>query len=71
MAAELAISPSYLNLIESNQRPVTVPVLLRLAERFQVDLASLGGEGDEQLQTDLMEALSDPVFERPMSRRPM
>ena len=47
MAAELAISPSYLNLIESNQRPVTVPVLLRLAERFQVDLASLGGEGDD------------------------
>lgn len=63
MATELAISPSYLNLIESNQRPVTVPVLLRLAEKFQVDLASLGGEGDEQLQTDLMEALSDPVFE--------
>ena len=63
MAAELGISPSYLNLIESNQRPVTVNVLLRLAERFQVDLSSLGGDGDERLQTDLMEALSDPVFE--------
>lgn len=63
MAAELGISPSYLNLIESNQRPVTVTVLLKLAERFQVDLAALGGEADERLQTDLMEALSDPVFE--------
>lgn len=63
MAAELGISPSYLNLIESNQRPVTVTVLLRLAEKFQVDLASLGSETDERLQTDLMEALSDPVFE--------
>ena len=63
MAAELAISPSYLNLIESNQRPVTVTVLLRLAEKFQVDLAALGGDGDERLQTDLMEALSDPLFE--------
>jgi predicted transcriptional regulator/transcriptional regulator with XRE-family HTH domain len=63
MAAELAISPSYLNLIESNQRPVTVTVLLRLAEKFQIDLASLGGEPDDRLQTDLMEALSDPIFE--------
>ncbi|OYU48272.1 MAG: XRE family transcriptional regulator [Rhizobiales bacterium PAR1] len=63
MAAELAISPSYLNLIESNQRPVTVTVLLKLAEKFQVDLAALGGDADERLQTDLMEALSDPLFE--------
>lgn len=63
MAAELSISPSYLNLIESNQRPVTVTVLLKLAEKFQVDLAALGGDGDERLQTDLMEALSDPIFE--------
>jgi len=63
MAGELGISPSYLNLIESNQRPVTVPVLLKLAERFQIDLSALGGESDERLQSDLMEALSDPVFE--------
>lgn len=63
MAGELGISPSYLNLIESNQRPVTVTVLLRLAEKFQIELASLGGESDERLQSDLMEALSDPVFE--------
>jgi len=63
MAGELGISPSYLNLIESNQRPVTVPVLLKLAERFQIDLSALGGESDERLHSDLMEALSDPVFE--------
>lgn len=63
MAAELGISPSYLNLIESNQRPVTVSVLLKLAERFQVDLAALSGEGDERLHGELMEALSDPLFE--------
>ena len=63
MAAELGISPSYLNLIESNQRPVTVNVLLRLAERFQVDLGTLGGDDDARLTTDLMEALADPLFE--------
>jgi predicted transcriptional regulator len=63
MAAELSISPSYLNLLESNQRPVTVNVLLRLAERFQVDLSTLGGGDDARLTSDLMEALSDPLFE--------
>lgn len=63
MAAELGISPSYLNLLESNQRPVTVNILIRLAERFQVDLASLGGEDDARLTSDLMEVLADPIFE--------
>ncbi|HRK23924.1 MAG TPA: short-chain fatty acyl-CoA regulator family protein [Beijerinckiaceae bacterium] len=63
MAAELNISPSYLNLLESNQRPVTVNILLRLAERFHVDLKSLGGEDDARLTSDLMEALADPLFE--------
>lgn len=63
MAGELGISPSYLNLIESNQRPVTAGVLLKLAEKFQIDLASLSGEEDGRLGTDLMEALSDPMFE--------
>jgi predicted transcriptional regulator/transcriptional regulator with XRE-family HTH domain len=63
MAGELGISPSYLKLIESNQRPVTASVLLRLAEKFQIDLASLSAEEDGRLATDLMEALSDPMFE--------
>ena len=63
MATELGISPSYLNLIEGDRRPVTVRVLLRLAERFQVELSSLGTESDERLGHDLMEALADPVFE--------
>jgi len=63
MATELGISPSYLNLIEGDRRPVTVRVLLRLAERFQVELSSLGTESDERLGNDLMEALADPVFE--------
>lgn len=63
MAAELGISASYLNLLESNQRPVTVTILLRLAERFQVDLGTFGGEDDARLTSDLMEALADPLFE--------
>jgi predicted transcriptional regulator/DNA-binding XRE family transcriptional regulator len=63
MAEELDISPSYLNLLESNQRPVTVRVLLKLAERFQIDLNTLAGDADERLSAVLMEAFSDPIFE--------
>jgi len=63
MAGELGISASYLNLIESDRRPVTARVLLHLAEKFQVDIAGLGAETDERLTDDLMEALADPAFE--------
>ncbi len=40
MAGELGISPSYLNLIESNQRPVTASVLLRLPRNSRSTLAA-------------------------------
>ena len=63
MAVELGISPSYLNLLESNRRPVTARVLLRLADKFRIDINSLSDNDDQQLTSDLMEALSDPVFE--------
>ncbi|MEO2039003.1 MAG: helix-turn-helix transcriptional regulator, partial [Martelella sp.] len=41
MAEALSISPSYLNLIERNQRPLTVQLLLKLAAVYDVDIASL------------------------------
>ena len=37
MAEMLGISPSYLNLVERNQRPVSATLLVRLAERFDFD----------------------------------
>lgn len=40
MAEALAISPSYLNLIERNQRPLTVQLLLKLASVYKVDLTT-------------------------------
>lgn len=63
MAETLEISPSYLNLLESNQRPVTVRVLLKLAEKFQIDLNTLAADDDERLSAALMEAFSDPIFD--------
>ena len=40
-AARLEISPSYLNLIERNQRPVSARVMMRLVEQFDFDPRSL------------------------------
>jgi predicted transcriptional regulator/DNA-binding XRE family transcriptional regulator len=41
MAARLAISPSYLNLVERNQRPLSARLLVQLAEQFDFDPRSL------------------------------
>ncbi len=61
MAADLGVSPSYLNHIERNQRPVSAQLLLRLAETYDVDLRALGGQGPVG-ETDITEMLADPVF---------
>jgi predicted transcriptional regulator/transcriptional regulator with XRE-family HTH domain len=60
MAEELGVSPSYLNLLERNQRPVTAQLLLRLADAYDLDLRSLsaddpgGGAGLEEVLADKM-----------------
>jgi predicted transcriptional regulator len=63
MAERLGISPSYLNLIESNRRPLPAAVLIKLARLFGVDLHTFGGDEDARLVSDLLEVFSDRVFE--------
>ncbi|MEZ0243972.1 MAG: short-chain fatty acyl-CoA regulator family protein [Sphingomonas sp.] len=62
MAETLGISPSYLNLVEKNQRPITAVVMLRLAEAFDFDpralAASEPGGGAEAIRR----RLADPMF---------
>ena len=63
MAAEIGVSPSYLNHLERNQRPVTAGVLLRLAEAYDVDLRSFAAEGGEGTGVDqLAEIFADPML---------
>ena len=51
---------SYLNQLENNQRPLTLPVLLALNSVFGIDVQSFA-EGDKaRLISDLREALADP-----------
>jgi len=63
LAGRLEISPSYLNLIEHNQRAVTVPLLLKLGQLFEINLQDFA-EGDRaHLLADLTEVFGDALFE--------
>lgn len=61
MAEALGISPSYLNLIERNQRPLTVQLLLKLASVYKVDLDELQGEAGGSA-AQLREVFADPLL---------
>jgi len=62
MSEVLAISPSYLNLVERNQRPLSASLLVKLAESYDFDPRALaasepgGGEGAVRRR------LADPMF---------
>ena len=62
MAQDLGVSPSYLNHLERNQRPMSAQVLLRLARAYDLDLRAFTGEADVSGEADLQEVLADPMF---------
>jgi len=62
MAEDLGVSPSYLNHLERNQRPMTAQVLLRLAGAYDLDLRAFSSAADAGAEADLQEALADPMF---------
>ncbi len=62
MAKELSISPSYLNLIERNQRPLTVQLLLKLAQNYQIDINTLQTGEEEEAKASLKEVFADPLL---------
>src|SRR6266849_8087939 len=63
LAARLEISPSYLNLIEHNQRPLPAHLLVRVAKIFKIDLDSFADDSASRLAGDLQEIFGDPLFE--------
>lgn len=63
LAEELGISPSYLNLIEHNRRPLPAAMLLKLAKRFDLDLDTFAEDDSERLQAELMEVFGDALFD--------
>jgi hypothetical protein len=62
MAERLGISASYFNLIEHDQRALTLKLMLRLGQVFDIDLDVFSESEEARLLGDLGEALADPVL---------
>ncbi|ADG98372.1 transcriptional regulator, XRE family [Segniliparus rotundus DSM 44985] len=59
LAADLAISPSYLNQIEHDVRPLTVPLLVRLSETLGVDAEFFTAQEEARLVAEIREVAMD------------
>lgn len=62
LSQKLGVSVSYLSQLESDSRPLTIPLLLTLSRDFGLDLDSLEARSTPQLAAALREALNDPLF---------
>ena len=62
LARELALSPSYLNQLERNRRPLPQPLMHSLSERFGVPLNYFGDEEALRQAQAVREAMADPLF---------
>ncbi|NUP20142.1 MAG: DUF2083 domain-containing protein [Streptomyces sp.] len=67
LARALGISPSYLNQMEHDSRPLTVPVLLRLTETFGLDPGFFSERDTTRLVADLREALAGEIADSRVS----
>ncbi len=67
MARGLGISPAYVNLLENNQRSVSVAVMLRLFDAYGVDWRDIAEDDGTAQLADLRASMQDPIFgqERP------
>lgn len=61
MAEELGVSPSYLNHLERNQRPLTAQMLLRLAHVYDIDIRDFVASTQESAAKELIEIMSDAL----------
>mgnify|MGYP000974715459 CR=1 FL=1 len=60
LARALDLSASYLNQLEKNQRPLTVPILLKINAVFGVDVQLFSEDEEARLIADLRDVLADP-----------
>src|SRR2546430_13606309 len=63
MALSLGISPSYLNHLEHNQRPVTAALLLKLAQLYEIDVRDFASGGGMRTSPEaLTEIFTDALL---------
>ena len=63
MAKNLGVSAAYINLIEQNQRSLSVRILVGLLEHYGVDWQDLIGDYEDRSYKELSEAMKDPLFQ--------
>lgn len=64
MARRLKISPAYVNLLENNQRALSVPVLMALTDAYGVDMREVLRDRDAVRLAELRNAVGDPAFSK-------
>ncbi|MBT4889541.1 MAG: DUF2083 domain-containing protein [Rhodospirillales bacterium] len=64
LATKMGISASYLNLIEHNQRNLTVSLLIRISEVLNVSLQAFSPQHEGEQIAVLTEVLKDPIYEQ-------
>lgn len=62
LARKVGISPSYLNMIERSQRPITRRLVGKLAHELGVGVDVLSEDDDARLLSDLLELFGDPAL---------
>nr|WP_145902384.1 short-chain fatty acyl-CoA regulator family protein [Sphingobium sp. MI1205] len=61
MAEELGVSPSYLNHLERNQRPLSAQMLLRFAQTYDIDIREFVSGSQPDTAGGLMEIFADTL----------
>lgn len=67
LASALGLSPSYLNQLERNQRPLTVPILLKINAVFGVDVQLFSEDEETRLIVELRDTLSEIALGAPIA----
>jgi XRE family transcriptional regulator, fatty acid utilization regulator len=67
LARALGLSASYVNQLENDQRPITVPVLLALTERFDLPPHYFSSDTDARLVADLSDVFTATAAEGAVS----
>lgn len=62
MARQLGVSSSYINLLENNQRSLSVKVLMELTDAYGVDWRKLVNDNEAIRLADLRATARDPMF---------
>ena len=63
LSKKLGISASYLNLLESGRRTITVPLLIKIGNELGLSLKDLTVESNKRILSDVMDVLSNEIFE--------